>query len=95
MSGVSVTFWMAIDDVFRLQGGRTVFVGAVRSSHRHVPAMTCELLLDGRVIQSLRLEGEMLPEKRHPEPRRSVSTLDSVHVDRQLLTPGRFELRCK
>lgn len=82
---------MRIDDAFRFEDGRTVFVGIVASSHTFVTPARCDLIVDGQVIQRVTLEGEMLPAKRSASDMRSISTLDHVIPDPGSLG-GRSEL---
>jgi hypothetical protein len=60
MTTHSDSFVMKIDEVFRFEDGRTIFVGVVETPSTRVDPRTCELLVDGRIIQVLKVEGERL-----------------------------------
>jgi hypothetical protein len=75
-----MTLSMQITEIFQLGDGRTVLVGHVESGRDFIRRTKCRLTVDGRAVQTIELEGEMLPEKRTPDPRRSVSTFDAVRV---------------
>jgi hypothetical protein len=79
-------FEMHVDDVFRFSDGRTTFTGHVVHGPAFIPSVVCRLLVDGRVAETVTLEGEMLPGRRAPDadpPRRVVSTVDAVLVTRE------------
>jgi hypothetical protein len=69
---------LCVVEVFRFADGRTVFVGPMPEGTPFIPACSADLLVNDRVVASLRLEGEMLPEGRHPVGYHSVSTADAV-----------------
>lgn len=79
-------FEMRVQDVFRLTD-RTALVGHVTSGSKiDLRGLRCDLLVDDRVVQTLTLEGLMLPRitdlARANEPRpTSVSTRDLVPLD--------------
>ena len=54
----------------------------------------CQLLLDGEVVQSLDLEGEMLPEKRQATGQRGFATFDAVLIGVDDLRTRDCQLRC-
>ncbi|MGH2682712.1 MAG: hypothetical protein ACRDIX_05715 [Actinomycetota bacterium] len=70
---------MKIDEVFLLEDGRTVFVGLAETPSGRSGPMTCELFVNGQVVQVLRLEGEILADW-SPDELRSVSTDWDVSV---------------
>lgn len=81
-------FAMSVTAIFRLADGRTVFTGYIDTGPDFIEPGECELVRDGKTIQKLMLEGEMLVERRPDsmnafgggEPR-SLSTLETVDVD--------------
>jgi hypothetical protein len=85
---------MQVEDVFRLGDGRTVLVGSVSGcSDSLVPALRCDLIVGGRMIQTLDLEGEMLAEKRSPSGLRSVSTFHAVELSEDVVRNADCRLR--
>ncbi|HZD69321.1 MAG TPA: hypothetical protein VFA45_10535 [Actinomycetes bacterium] len=85
---------MKIVEMFRFEDGRTVIVGHVRGGPPFIRQRPCELVIDGRVVQRLTLEGEMLPEKRISDDRRSVATFDDVQLTGEDLRSHDCSLRC-
>lgn len=77
-------------DVFRFQDGRTVFVGPVQSETKYISRSQADLVVDGHVVAIVELEGEMIPNGRHPLGYRSVSTIDAV--DFQSISPTEAEV---
>lgn len=79
-------FEMQIHDVFRLTG-RTALVGHVTAGAKvDLRGLHCDLVVDDQVVQSLTLEGLMIPRITDPArlkaPRpTSVSTRDPVPLD--------------
>lgn len=69
---------LSVVEIFRFEDGRTVFVGPLHEGVPYIPACLAELLVNDRVVATLRIEGEMMPNGRHPEGHRSVSTADAV-----------------
>jgi hypothetical protein len=93
--GISFTF--TIGTLFRLSDGRTVLVGTVGG----VPGppllrrSRCELLVDGDVLQTLEIEGEVITEREVPDDRRSVTTRDEVALTQELIEERVCTLRCR
>jgi hypothetical protein len=83
---------ITVDDVFRFEGGRTVFVGEVKQGPNYISSCDCELLLGDTCVAKIRLEGEMIPLKKTRMSLRAVSTLDTVDVDRIRGFKGRCRL---
>jgi hypothetical protein len=93
MKSEAEMFVMKIAEIFSLQDGRTVFVGLVEAPSTYVGPRRCVLLLDGKVVQVLQIEGEMLPEKRSHDERRVVSTLDELAIPASIIRGSDAELR--
>lgn len=75
-------FRMEVKDLFKLADGRTVFLGQIKSNYDPIKKVRCRLMLDGRPVQDLTIEGEMIPKKTSfvGKSDRSVSTTDSVSL---------------
>jgi hypothetical protein len=69
---------LSVVEVFHFEDGRTVFVGPFHEGADYIPACRAKLLVNGRVVATLSLEGEMMPNGRHPQGYRSVSTTDAI-----------------
>jgi hypothetical protein len=69
---------LCVAEVFRFEDGRTVFVGPMHEGSQIIPACRADLLVNDRVVATLRLEGEMMPNGRLHEGYHSVSTADAV-----------------
>ena len=87
-----VQFEMEVVEVFRFSGERTVFVGPV-SGADYIGRCDCELLFDGLARQQFEIQGEMIPDPRHEDGYRSISTTDEVDLDRSELTSHRCTIR--
>ncbi len=85
-------FRMRISEVFHFNNGKTVLVGPIEKGPELIPAQPCEILVDGNRRQLIRIEGEMLPSNASQE-KRSVSTTDSVLIDRADLKRHAFVLQ--
>src|SRR5207302_764843 len=85
-------FEMKIIELFRFADGRTVFVGPIQGNVQFIRPCRCELLVDGVPRSVIQIEGEMIP-NRTPEGYRSVSTRDTVCLERQLLSTSECHLR--
>jgi hypothetical protein len=72
-------FEMLVVDRFSFQDGRTVLVGKVFGHDEPIGACTCDLVVDGQCVGTIKLEGEMLREERgQPTGLRSVSTAEAL-----------------
>lgn len=73
-------FEMCIVEIFRFGDGRTVLVGDIQGFEGVIRASQCQLFIDATLVEEFEIEGEMLPEKRMPNPQRSISTTNDVKV---------------
>lgn len=89
----SVCFEMMIAELFRLSDGRTVFVGHVEGETKFIRPCQCELLMDGVRKALVAVEGEMIPEGRHPAGFRSVATRDAIALDTQQVATSDCRLK--
>jgi hypothetical protein len=76
-------FEMRIHDLFKFSDGRTVFVGTVTSPTNFIQACKCQLIVNSTVQEMIQIEGEMIPDRPHPEGYRSLSTREPVQLDRE------------
>ena len=86
-------FEMRIVDMFRFADGRTVFVGSVTDGPPFIRPCRCSLVVDGTQRAVIGLEGEMVPDRRHPEGYRSVSTRDETNLSEAEVKAGNCRLR--
>ena len=94
---VEGAFAMQIEDVFHLPHGRTTFTGYVSGAPVSLRGRVCDLVVDEHVVQTLELEGEMIPRRIDPsitEARRlrSVSTIAEVRLDAETARSRRCRL---
>jgi hypothetical protein len=73
-------FEMKILDIFHFQSGQTVFAGSVTGKENVIKNSKVELIIDGKVHQTIQLEGEFLMDVRHPSGHRAISTIDRVDL---------------
>ncbi|WP_299623903.1 hypothetical protein [Pelagibius sp.] len=79
-------FSFAVLDIFQFADGRTLFTGRVEGEVGWIREGLYDLVVDGRKIQQLKLEGENIPKKLAPSDLRSISTRDSVDVSKEMLS---------
>jgi hypothetical protein len=76
-------FEMEVVDVFSFENGTVVFTGPIETSAKFIGPCKCEIVQDGEVKASLRIDGEMIPstplEKRTAH--RAISTREAVDLD--------------
>jgi hypothetical protein len=70
-------FEMTLVDIFHLQDGRTVFAGSIQNSEQrikhYIKRCQVELIIDRKVQTIITIDGEMIPDRKHPE---GLSILD-------------------
>jgi hypothetical protein len=90
------TLSMQLTDMFLFRDGRIVFTGHVEQGPDPIPKCRCRLLVNEAVIAEFEIEGEMIPERTPASgPERSVSTVERVDVDPQLIRSGTVLLVCE
>ena len=87
-------FQMKVKDTFRFQNGATVFVGAIESSEKMIPPCECEIVVGDEVKASLRIDGEMILEKK-ASLHRSISTSQPLDLAAHGLARSGFTIRSK
>ena len=80
-------------EIFRVADGKTVFVGPFDGEAKYIAPCEAELVVDGKSIVFLHLEGEMMAGRRHPMGYRSVSTRNEVDVN--CLSPSSSDIRIR
>jgi hypothetical protein len=80
-------------EIFRFADGKTVFVGPLHGDAKYVPPCNAELVVNGHTVGVVHLEGEMMPNGRHPKGYRSLSTTDVDKV--KGLSPNNDEIRLR
>jgi hypothetical protein len=86
-------FAMRIADVFHFADGRTVLVGLIDGDVKFIRPCKCELLVDGVPTAILEIEGEMMPERSSTQGYRSVSTRDTISLNRKAVATSDCVLR--
>jgi hypothetical protein len=84
---------MIVLDIFHLQSGYTVFVGPIEGCSMPIKQCSAELLLDGKVIQTLTVSGEFLMNVKHPQGHRAISTTDCVDLTSSSVREHQYSLR--
>jgi hypothetical protein len=87
-------FTMTVFDTFRLEDGRTVFVGPIETEAMVIPPCDCEILVGDETKASLRIDGEEIP-KGKKTPNRSISTRERIDLTNYGIGPGGFKIRSK
>jgi hypothetical protein len=57
---VMALFEMQVKDTFRLGERMTAFVGAIESEAKFIPGCDCNIIVDGEVRGSIRIDGETI-----------------------------------
>jgi hypothetical protein len=91
----SVSFEMHVSEVFDLSDGRTVFVGSIDSESPFLGPGPCELWIEGELVSTFEIEGEMLPDRWTSAGQRAVSTLEAVEVDRNRIRSSHAVLKSR
>ena len=73
-------FEFELVEIFRFGDGRTVLVGRL-DGDEYIGPCDVELFVDGAVRHALRLEGEMLTDRKNSDGYRSISTRSSIDLD--------------
>ncbi len=84
----TTVFEMKIIEVFHFADGRTIMVGPVGIDTPFIEPCGCQLLVNGIPQGSLKIEGEMIPDRTHDAGYRVVSTHCVVQLDRELVQQG-------
>jgi hypothetical protein len=71
---------MTVKDIFQFKDGRTVLSVTLDSDAKLIEAGEYDLLQNGRHIQQVHIENEMLTRNRHANGQRSVSTTERVNL---------------
>lgn len=90
------SFRMHIKDIFHFRDGRTVLAGPVEGEIRLLQPGRCEVWVNGTRLASIQIEGEMIACGAHPHEagcERSVSTLETTHLTRELVAGGQCVLK--
>ena len=75
-------FIFHIENVFHFENGQTVFVGIVEEGPNLINSREVVLMMGDNVKQTIKLEGEMLPNPSNKDGFRSVSSRDKVNLTR-------------
>jgi hypothetical protein len=89
----TTTSELQVAEVFRFEGGRTVFVGKLLGEEKYIPPCRAELLVNDNIVAVIHVEGEMLPNGEHRPGLRSVSTIDELDLSITPVTDTDVRLR--
>ena len=76
-------FEMMVVELFHFGDGQTIFVGDIQNHEELLERSFCQVFIENTLIDEFEIEGEMLPEKRTPNPYRSLSTRAKVTISRE------------
>jgi hypothetical protein len=82
---------MLVKDTFRIED-LTVFLGYISQEVGLVRPCDCEIILNGKVVAYLHINGEALPLPEDPA-RRSISTGEKIDLESLGLGSGGFVIR--
>ena len=88
-----MNFEMKVIDVFHFQNGQTVLAGLIEDHQELIRSCQAEILIDGKVQETIKILGEMLPDRRHPQGYRAISTLEPTNLTTELLKVHNCKLR--
>ena len=90
-------FTMEVQETFFFDDGTVVFAGPVESELEFIRACDCEIVKNGEIKASLRIEGEMRPNRKSAahSTDRAVSTRGPVDLDGLGLGKRGFLIRSK
>lgn len=86
-------FNLKITDIYKLSDGRTILAGVLTGTCPFSPTISCDLIVDGKFLQRVRLDGERLipsqrlkgsPDMRHFETMDDLS-LSSGDVENKVI----------
>ena len=78
---------MVVCDIFRFADGRTVITGSVEPADRLIGKCEVQLLLDGKELATLTIEGEGIHDP-NPTGLRSLLTRDVVTITKRDIESG-------
>jgi hypothetical protein len=87
-------FTMTVEDTFRLEDGRIVFVGSIDTDAKIIPACDCEILVGDEIKASLRIDGEEIPKKKGT-PNRAISTSQRTDLTSYGIGQKGFKIRSR
>ena len=91
---MKVSRWeMKVLDVFYLTSGHTVLVGRVQDRKELIGKCMVEIILDGKEIKIITIDGEWLTGNNHPEGHRAISTTEPLTLTPALVVHHDCRLR--
>lgn len=75
-----MTIEIKVYDIFHLQTGETIFAGLVTGTEKLFKNRKMQLLIDNQKYQTVKIEGEMLMDRKKSLNHRAVSTTDSIDL---------------
>jgi hypothetical protein len=88
---------MKVEDTFFFDDGTIVFAGPVEGDVNFIRACDCEIVKNGEVKASVRIDDEMRPSRKRggPSTDRAVSTREAIDLAALGLDKSGFLLRSK
>jgi hypothetical protein len=87
-------FVMTVSDVFHFEDGRTIFVGPVESQEGNIRPCECEVIVNGEIKGTLKIDGEEIPKGKKTADR-AISTSQRIDLATYGVGRGQFLIRSK
>ena len=75
-----MSFEMKIFDIFHFQSGETIFAGSIVGNQSLLQNIKAQLLIDDKEYQTIKIDGELLMDVKHPDNHRAISTTDFIDL---------------
>ena len=75
-----MSFEMKIFDIFHSPTGQTIFAGSIIGKKKLFKNSKAQLLIDNQKCQTIKIQGELLMDVRHPLDHKAISTTDSINL---------------
>ncbi len=75
-----MSFEMKIFDIFHFQSGETIFAGSIVGNQCLLQNIKAQLLIDDKEYQTIKIDGELLMDVKHPYNHRAISTTDFIYL---------------
>lgn len=75
-----MSFEMKIFDIFHFQSGQTIFASSIAEKKELLKNSKVQLLIDNKKHQTIKIEGELLMDVKHPLNHKAISTTDFIDL---------------
>ncbi|MCU0543094.1 MAG: hypothetical protein MUE44_13130 [Oscillatoriaceae cyanobacterium Prado104] len=86
-------FEMIICDLFHFQNDLTVFVGPVSGLNGLIKKCQAEVIVSEKIYKIIEIQGEFLPNVKHPAGHRAVSTSATIDLTTDAVQKQQCKLR--